>query len=203
MTATAPTNPLLLLGCGILRKEIRFLMEKNGWPLELHFLDSALHIDFDKLSLSLKATLDHHAEREKIVFYGACHPQMETILAASGTFRTAGQNCVEMLLGPEQFSAELEQGAFFLLEEWAHRWEKIVTATFGTNLEVIREIYQSDRNYLLCISTPCSDDFRGEAEAAGRLVGLPLRRLDVSLDHLEMVLQKAIDRKMQEASCLK
>ena len=131
-----------------------------------------------------------------IVFYGACHPLMEKILDAAGTFRTEGQNCVEMLLGPERFTAELEQGAFFLLEEWARSWERIVTATFGTNWDVIREMYQGDRNYLLCISTPCSGDFRAEAEEAGRLVGLPLRWLDVSLDHLESVLQEAINRKI-------
>ncbi len=190
--------PLLLLGCGILQKEIRFLMKKNGWPLETHFLDSALHIDFDKLSLALTTALDRHEEREIIVFYGACHPQMDKILDSAGTFRTEGQNCVEMLLGPEQFTAELEQGAFFLLEEWAHRWERIVTTTMGTKREVIREMYQGDRNYLLCITTPCSGDFRAKAEEAGRLVGLPLRWMDVSLDHLESVISAVLARKRGE-----
>jgi len=196
-------SPLLLLGCGILQREIRFLIEKNGWPLETHFLDSALHIDFDKLSQALTATLKQHQERETIVFYGACHPLMEKMLTSANTFRTVGQNCVEMLLGPERFTNELEQGAFFLLEEWARRWERIVTATFGTNREVIREIYQADRGYLLCLSTPCSGDFRGEAEEAGRLVGLPLRWLDVSLDHLESVLITAIAQKQGENQCLR
>lgn len=195
-----PAPPPLLLGCGILRNEIRFLIEKNGWQLETHFLDSSLHIDFDKLSLTLTSSLAHHADRDAIVFYGACHPLMESILHAAGTYRTKGQNCVEMLLGPERFLAELEQGAFFLLEEWAHRWELIVTATMGTNREVVREMYQGDRNYLLCVMTPCSGDFRAEAEAAGRLVGLPLRWLDVSLDHLETVLQEAIDRNIRAAA---
>lgn len=195
----SPASPLLLLGCGILQKEVRFLIEKNGWQLETHFLDSSLHIDFGKLSLALTTALDRHEEREIIVFYGACHPLMDKMLASARTFRTEGQNCVEMLLGPEQFYSELEQGAFFLLEEWAQCWERIVTATFGTNREVIREMYQGDRNYLLCISTPCSGDFRAEAEEAGRLVGLPLRWLDVSLDHLEKVLIDAIVRKQGEA----
>lgn len=195
---TMHASPLLLLGCGILQREIRFLIEKNGWPLETHFLDSTLHIDFDKLSLALTASLKRHEEREIIVFYGACHPLMESILHAAGTYRTVGQNCVEMLLGTEQFTKELEQGAFFLLEEWAHRWERIVTATMGTNLEVLREMYQGDRGYLLCLSTPCSGNFKEEAEEAGRLVGLPLRWIDVSLDHLESVLQESIDRKTRK-----
>jgi hypothetical protein len=198
-----PTPSPLLLGCGILRNEIRFLIEKNGWQLETHFLDSSLHIDFDKLSLALTAALRHHAGREVIVFYGACHPLIESILHAAGTYRSVGQNCVEMLLGAEQFTKELEQGAFFLLEEWAHHWEHIVTATFGTNRKVIREMYQGDRGYLLCVSTPCSGDFTAAAEEAGRLVGLPLRRMEVSLDHLEAVLQEAIHRNTGATACLK
>lgn len=196
---TLPSVPPVLLGCGILQKEIRFLIKKNGWPLETHFLDSGLHIDFGRLSLALTTALDHHAERENIVFYGACHPQMDKMLASADTFRTAGQNCVEMLLGPERFSNELAQGAFFLLEEWAHCWEKIVTETFGANREVIKEIYRGDRSYLLGVTTPCSGDFRAEAEEAGRLVGLPLRWLDVSLDHLAEVLFAAITRQRERS----
>jgi hypothetical protein len=194
----AAEEPLLLLGCGILHKEIRLLIEKNGWQMETLFLDSALHIDFDKLSRALMAALDQNREREIIVFYGSCHPLMEKILASVRTSRTVGQNCVEMLLGAERFTGELEQGAFFLLEEWARRWELIMTATFGPKREVMQEIIRGDRSYLLCVTTPCSGDFRAEAEEAGRLVGLPIRWLDVSLDHLETVLQEAIDRKQRE-----
>lgn len=198
MLTTPHPAPLLLLGCGILQNEIRFLTEKNGWPLETFFLDSALHIDFDRLSLALTSALNHNAGRDVIVFYGACHPLMEMILDSAGTFRTEGQNCVEMLLGPERFTSELEQGAFFLLEEWARSWERIVTATFGTNRKAIQEMYQSERSYLLAVTTPCSNEFVAKAEEASRLVGLPLRWTEVSLDHLETVLQEAIDRKQRE-----
>jgi hypothetical protein len=191
--------PPLVAGCGILQKEIRFLIQKNGWPLETFFLDSSLHIDYDRLSRGLKSVLDRHANRDLTVFYGACHPLMDRIIGAAGVTRTHGQNCVEMLLGHEAFTHELEGGAFFLLEEWAWRWEEIVTATLGTNLKVIRDIYQSDRNVLLCLRTPCSGNFEAEAEEAGRLVGLPLRWMDVPLDHLEAVLQEAVAKRRREA----
>ncbi len=194
MTASSQPPPLLV-GCGILRREIRFLIEKNGWLVQTSFLDSALHVDFDELSRKLTATLSRNTERDLLVFYGTCHPCMEAILDSAKASRTVGQNCVEMLLGPERFTEELEKGAFFLLEEWARRWEGIVTKTFGPNREVMREIIQGDRRFLLCVTTPCSGDFTAEAEAAGRLVGLPIRWLSVSLDHLESVLQDALLRR--------
>jgi len=193
---------MLLIGCGILKKEIRFLIGKNNWPLDPIFFDSALHCEFDKLSQVLTSSLAKHAGTEMIVFYGACHPLMERMLAEAGTFRTEGQNCAEMLLGHELFTRELLNGAFFLLEEWARRWKYILTKTFGTeNLEVIREIFSGDRNYLLCLRTPCSGDFSNEAEEAGRIVGLSLRWLDVGLDSLEAVLRAAVERKIGETRC--
>ncbi|MDD2366671.1 MAG: DUF1638 domain-containing protein [Desulfuromonadaceae bacterium] len=183
---------VLLLGCGILKKEIHLLIERNGWPLDTLFLDSILHVDFTALATSLKTNMARHAARRTVVFYGACHPQMEQMLEEAGNFRTAGQNCVEMLLGHDRFNEELANGAYFLLEEWAQRWEYMITKTFGTNKRIIRDIFQGDRNSILCLKTPCSRNFKAEAEAAGRLVGLPLRWADVPLDHLETVLQNAL-----------
>jgi len=184
---------MLLLGCGVLQTEIRFLIEKNAWPLDTYFLDSALHCEFDRLSASLTAALDEHRGRKIIVFYGCCHPLMDQILAQAGAIRTEGQNCIDMLLGHARFSEELENGAFFLLEEWARRWEYIITETFGTtNVEIIRDIFRGDRKYLLGVRTPCSRDFTAEAESAGALVDLPIRWTDVALDNLETVLQQAI-----------
>jgi hypothetical protein len=190
---------MLLVGCGILKKEVNFLIRKNNWPLNTLYLDSALHVDFDRLAKALTSALAGHREEETIVFYGTCHPLMERMLSDFKTFRTGGQNCCEMLLGPETFHEELKMGAYFLLEEWARRWEDILTRTFNTTKrDVIREIFGLDRNYLLALRTPCSGDFTAEAEAAAGMVGLPLRWKDASLGHLESVLHEAITRKQGE-----
>lgn len=195
-----PEERLLLAGCGILKKEIHRLIEKNRWPLDTAFLDSSLHCDMKKLEGCLKALLAKHHDRKMIIFYGTCHPLMDRMLTEAHTFRTAGQNCVEILLGQELFSRELANGAFFILEDWAERWEEITLKGLGTtNPQIIREIYrEGGRNHLLCLRTPCSGDFTAKAAAAGELVGLPLRWLDVTLDHLEAVLQAAINRSSEK-----
>lgn len=185
---------ILLLGCGILRAEIRWIIEKNGWPVDVSFLDSTLHIDFDALAKGLTSALAKKTGRKIIVFYGACHPLMEKILNDAKVSRIPGQNCVEMLLGPEMFTGELSQGAFFLLKDWARRFDVILKKTMGDHEEVWKAIYQGDRKYLACIRTPCSGDFQAEAAEAGKKVGLPLKWLDVSLWHLESVLRAALEK---------
>jgi hypothetical protein len=202
MTAVIPPvvsadRPLRMVGCGILHKEIDYLIAKNGWKVETEFLDSALHNYFNRLSTELDGALerDDQAGRDTVVFYGSCHPKMDGILQQHHTVRTQGQNCIVMLLGYELFMEELGKGAYFLLEDWALTWEPMLTQAFGNNVTVLREIFHSGHQHMIAIRTPCSNDFTAEAEAAAAYVDLPLRWMDVSLDHLESVLAEAIDRR--------
>lgn len=187
----------VLLGCGILKKEVEFLIAKNGWPLDTDFLDSSLHVNFEKLERELQSGLRRNQGREVVVFYGACHPHMDNMLKVANTFRTEGQNCVEMLLGREKFMEELARGAFFLLEDWALRWDEAIGNTFGHNPDVVREIFQLSNKSLLCLRTPCSGDFSKEAGEIGIKTGLPVRWMDAGLEHLEEVLRCAVERQQQ------
>lgn len=184
----------IIIGCGILEKEIRFLVEKNGWQNRTAFLPSGLHVDFDRLRSSLEQCLRHYSGQPSVVFYGACHPCMDQILDAAGVIRTPGQNCVDICLGHETFCRELEQGAFFLFEEWARHWKEIVGAVMPGDPEIMRSIFRGAHKYLLAIRTPCSGDFTAEAESVSALTTLELRWADVGLEQLEATLAATLDR---------
>ena len=184
----------LIIGCGILKKEICCLAEKNGWHQRMTFLPSGLHVDFAKLQGSLEKCLRLYAGEPVIVFYGACHPRMDQILGSAHVIRTPGQNCVDIYLGHEIFCRELEQGAFFLFEDWARHWKEIVGAIMPGDPEIMRSIFRSAHTYLLAIRTPCSDDFSAEAEAISAMTSLELRWIDAGLEHLEANLAATLDR---------
>jgi Protein of unknown function (DUF1638) len=192
-------QPMVMVGCGILQKEVEALIRKNGWNVETHFIESALHNYFGRLwaELDTALTAEERKGKETIVFYGACHPLMDRMLEEHRTLRTCGQNCIVMLLGYERFMAELSRGAYFLLEDWALKWEPMLTELFGSNRTVLREIFHSSHKMIIAIRTPCSGDFTTAAEAAARHVDLPLEWMDVDLTHLESVLADAIERKIQ------
>jgi hypothetical protein len=175
-----------LIACGILKKEVDHLFEGHSWSAERQFLSSSLHFDFEKLHKGLSEAIEQSAGKEVILLYGTCHPAIDSLPV---TRRTPCQNCIEMLLESAVFNYELGNGAYFLLEEWALDWENILKKTFGTP-QVAREIFQEDRRYLLALRTPCSRDFSAQAEAAAAAVGLPLRWMDVTLNHLEKLLSE-------------
>ena len=197
----AAEKPMVVVGCGILHKEVDYLVKQNGWKVETQFLDSALHNYLGKLSDQLNAVLtaDELQGRDTVVFYGCCHPQIDSIMEQHHTLRTQGQNCIVMLLGYEKFMQELEKGAYFLLEDWALTWEPMITKCFGNNPAVIREIFHSSHKYITAIRTPCSTNFTAAAEVAAAFVDLPLYWMDADLSHLETVLAEALARKQQIA----
>jgi len=186
------TEKLNLIACGILKKEINCLIEKNSWPVTPVYLPSGLHTDYKKLQNSLEKSLEVHAGQSCIVFYGACHPLMDRILAKAGTIRTPGQNCVDIYLGHEAFSRELSAGAFFLFEDWARKWDRIVGGAQGLAPQVMREIFSSAHTHLLAIRTPCSGDFRAQAEDISQRTTLELRWIDIGLENLERALETTI-----------
>ena len=200
MTSPVIEPRLQLISCGILQKEILTLIAKNNWPVAAVFLPSGLHTDFGKLQSNLEKCLAVHSDLPRIVFYGACHPLMEQILANAGTVRTPGQNCVDICLGHEHFCRELEDGAFFLFEDWANHWDSIVGGEQGLTPPVMRTIFREAHTHLLAIRTPCSGDFSVQAEDISRRTSLELRWIDVGLERLEQVLELTIATALQELS---
>lgn len=174
-----------LIACGILEKEIRYLVKKNGWELQQSYLPSGLHVDFNKLDHSLNSCLSQHSGETGIVFYGTCHPCMDDFIAKAKTTRTPGQNCVDIYLGHETFCRELEQGAFFLFEDWARHWQTIVGGVIPGNPQIMKDIFCGAHTYLLAIRTPCSGDFTAEAAMVSEMTALPLRWIDAGLEQLE------------------
>lgn len=183
-----------IIGCGILQNEINFLIQKNGWQLGTAFLPSGLHVDFNQLQNSLEKCLTHNNTHGAFVFYGACHPRMDQILEGADIIRTPGQNCVDIYLGHEMFCRELEQGAFFLFEDWALHWKEIVGGVMPGDPEIMRSIFRSAHKYLLAIRTPCSGDFSAEAKAVSEMTSLELRWVDAGLEHFEANLTATLNK---------
>jgi len=175
------------------------LIRKNDWAVQTRWLQSELHSRVELLGRALHEALaeEEGAGRSALVFYGSCHPRMDTILSSHRACRLEAQNCIAMLLGPDRFMDELERGAYFLLEGWALTFDEALASAFGTHTSVIREIFHDSHTRMVALRTPCSGDFADAAAAAARTVDLPLEWLDVDLGHLERMLGDAVDARMQ------
>ena len=187
-------NRPVLISCGILRKEIMLLIDKNNWNLDPVFLNSSLHVDFHKLMKKLGFQLEKYHDRAKIVCYGTCHPQIDERIGEMNGIRTPVQNCVELILGKNLFTQKLEEGAFFLFEDWAVNWDTVVTPIFGDDPLLQREIFQSEHKFLFAIRTECSKNFKDKAESISAIIDLPIVWYDAGLDILEDCLKTVLGK---------
>jgi hypothetical protein len=177
-------NGDLVIACGILKKEINMIMEINKWKNNTIFLDSSLHVNFEKLSDTLTNCLTKYSDFRKLLVYGTCHPNMDEIISNTETTRIPVQNCVELIVGKETFNSELANGAFFLFEEWAIRWKEICYK-FSKDIKLTREIYKSSHKYIHCIKTPCSNNYEIYAENMSKELDLPIIWKEYDLKNLE------------------
>ena len=186
-------EPLHVVSCDVLRKELEYLTKKNRWSIAPTFLSSNLHVSLDSLERALLHALDRPQPSDCMI-YGVCHPRMDRICADRHIVRTPVQNCIEMLIGKSMFTSLLEDGAFFILEQWAFHWNTIASEVFIGSPSSRYEILKEEHEYILCLRTPCSTNFYKEAEAVSEETGLPLQWRDVSLHHMEEVLLRTFEQ---------
>ncbi len=195
---TKEDNDIHFIGCGILNKEIEYILKKNKLSVNIRFLNSSLHNNFDKLYMGLETELKNCEVKKSVVFYGCCHPLIDKLLVGYSAKRTVGQNCISMLIGEDYFESEEKKGAYFLVEDWANNWEMLLYEEFGKNIEIIREIFRESRKYILAINTPFSSNYAFRAEKFSEAVELPLVWIDTNLEHLENCLLDAFKNVMEQ-----
>lgn len=191
------TKPVLLC-CGVLRHEVRWLVEERAWDVEVECLDSALHVSFEKLYIAVGDALAAIGQRPTVLVYGACHPRIDALLAGRPAVRLEASNCCEMLLGPQRFHQGLELGSFFMLREWAAHWQEFLLPALG-DLRGMRLIFSSCHKSIVGLRTPGSLEFSEQAEAISLAVGLPWRMEDTGLEYLSGLIEGALARATKAA----
>jgi len=170
--AAARDAPVRLIGCGIFKREFGLLPDRLKDAFEPVFLDSMLHMVPGQLDSVLGSILDFNPERRSVMAFGDCCPHMEELSARPRSARTAGDNCCEIYLGTERYRTFRKERTFFLMPEWAARWEGIFKDALGLKTSVLaREFVRHSMNQAVYIDTGLvpvpMDELAGFSEYTG------------------------------------
>src|SRR5665811_1539122 len=116
---------LKVIGCSIFRKEIEHL---RGTDFAVTWLPAGLHVSDERLGAALGQALA--GEEEVACFYGACHSDMNLLLAGHGGRRLQARNCVEAFLDPVE-RARLGERVFIMTPGWLREWRSIFIEGLG------------------------------------------------------------------------
>lgn len=118
-----------IIACGIFQKEIEALRGELGFPFEVHYLASGLHVDFDDIKAALTAELEackNGGYEGIIVAYGLCHPRIDDLLKPYHAALISCQNCIDAFITRKAVEKKANEGLFFYLSPgWLDAWHDI------------------------------------------------------------------------------
>lgn len=174
-----------IIACSIFQRalEREFPPQKN---MRIQFTDSLLHLYPEKLKQELDRLIlksqNENNDAAVILVFGECHPYMDTV-TNSHVRRCKALNCIELLLGHDEYVRLRREGWFFLLHGWIAQWKNIFETQLNLNAENIREIMRQSHCGLLYLNTPFDEIPLEELESISRVTALPysVRNTDYSL----------------------
>lgn len=188
-------GPVRLLSCGIFRAEYQLLPETLRQALDPVFLDSMLHMDPGKLDGILDSFLRKQGDKPALISFGDCCPHMHELGTSSCVARTNGVNCCEIYLGQERYRLLRKERTFFLMPEWARRWEHILKNELGlADRQLARGFMSESMNKAVYVDTGVIPVPLDELAAFSDYTGLQVRVETVGPEHFIAAVQSALQQ---------
>lgn len=192
MTNRSPDTRII--ACSIFRSEIQYLIDKHLLEASVEYIDSMYHMNPAKLEEQLERVLQTATNTDhvrNVMVYGECHARMNQ-LQASGVGRTNAMNCIELVLGREQYRKLRKEGVFFLLPEWTHRWKQVFSQELGLNQKTAKDFFGDMHSRLIYLDTGVKPIPHHLLDEISDFTGLPVEVMKVSLEQLLESIQQAL-----------
>ena len=193
-------QPLRIISCGILKHEIRKLIQKGKINAEARFLPKNLHSDPVKLEKTLDKVLSGYrvdgGPRPVLVYGDVCmgfDMEIKALVEKHEAVKVDALNCIDCLLGGggELLRIDPEHVYLFLTTGFIEFTERIM----GQAVEETRKMFSMLKGITLIDALGDLEQYRNRIEAISDRTGLPiLETRKVGLDPLRKVLSEAIER---------
>jgi Protein of unknown function (DUF1638) len=194
-------RPLALVACGALGREVKAIVDANGWDVDVFGVPALHHLDPRRIVAAVDRRLAELAPRYErvVVVYGDCGTAgaLDEVLARHGAVRLPGPHCYEMLAGRavfERLAAE-RPGTFFLTDWLVRSFERAVVRPLGLDRHPdLRDVYFGNYTGVLYLCQAPDERLLAKAEEIACSLGLPLEVRHVGLGELAPRLVALVER---------
>ncbi|MDI9313755.1 MAG: DUF1638 domain-containing protein [Hydrotalea sp.] len=182
--AIAKRDKQLVIACGALAKEIKFLLAQLGDnSTDLLFLPAILHNSPQKIVPELKKTIDKNKADYKTIFigYADCGTGglLDKLIADEQLQRLPGAHCYQFFAGMDEFEKMMEQelGSFFLTDYLARHFDELVWQGMGLakHPELLQTMFGNYKKLVYLAQTD-DDGLTSMAERASKKMALSFER---------------------------
>ena len=187
-------DPVLVIACGALGRELHAIRRANGWDhLKIRCLDPELHLRPAQIPPRLRAEIDRARGQYRRIFIGyadcGTYGGIDTVLEDyPGVERLPGLHCYEFYAGAERFErlADDEPGTFYLTDFLVRFFDRLVVETLqlDEHPELSDDFFGNYRRLTYLSQTRDPKLLAGARAAAARL-GLEFTRVHTGYGALE------------------
>ncbi len=186
MTRTA------LVMCGALGREVKDIVDRRGWDVDLYGVSALLHLYPSRIVDELRERLRELRPRyaNLVVVYGDCGTtgKLEPVLEEFGAVRLRGPHCYEMYAGAERFEqvAEARPATFFLTDWLVRNFDGAVVRGLGLDRHPdLKPMLFGNYEAVLFLRQVPNPKLAEKAARIAAYLELPLEIEDVGLGELE------------------
>ena len=197
--AAAMASRTLLIACGALAREVRALIDLNGWQhMRLTCLPAKLHNRPQLIPAAVRAKIRaNRARYERIlVVYGDCGTggELDRVLAEEAVERIEGPHCYAFYRGIAAFleEADAEPGCFYLTDFLVRHFERLIIEGLGIDRHPeLLPLYFGNYDKLVYLAQTHDPALEQGAKAAALRLGLAHERRTTGYGELADFLRRA------------
>ena len=193
-------NKTALVICGALGRDVKTIVERRGWDVDVYGVSALLHLYPSRIVDELRDKLRELQPRydRLVVVYGDCGTtgKLEPVLEETGAVRLRGPHCYEMYAGEERFAeiAEARPATYFLTDWLVRNFDRAVVRGLGLDRHPeIKDMLFGNYESVLYLRQVPNPKLAEKARRVADYLGLPLEIEDVGLGELEERLELALE----------
>ena len=204
-------QPLLVIACGALARELHSIKRANGWRhLRIKCLDARLHNRPAAIPGRLRQEIRRARGRYGRIFvaYADCgtYGGIDQVLAEEGGIeRLPGLHCYQLFAGARRFEqlCQEEPGTFFLTDFLARCFDRLVVEALQLDRhpELIQAFFGNYRR-LVYLSQSRDAQLLAKARRAAQFLGLEFRHVQAGCGALQAQLRAQIRKRSKPVPAL-
>ncbi|MDE0691030.1 MAG: DUF1638 domain-containing protein [Gammaproteobacteria bacterium] len=188
------TQPVLVIACGALGRELHALKQANGWDqLRIRCLPAALHLRPQEIAPRLRAELERAQGQYARIFIGyadcGTYGGIDRVLADfPGVARLSGLHCYDVYAGAERIEhlTEDEPGTFYLTDFLVRFFDRLVVETLDLDRHPeLLEAFFGNYKRVVYLSQTRDAELLAEARSAAARLGLEFTHVHTGYDALD------------------
>jgi hypothetical protein len=191
-TSSGSESPVALIACGAIAQPCKEIVDRNGWPVDVHPLPPLLHNQPQHIAGEVRrlATELRASYSSVVVGYADCgtYGALDSVCEELGLARLPGLHCYDLYAGAsntERFFDE-QPGTYLLTDFLVRSFARTVEQELGLDRwPELRDAYFGHYTRVLWLAQRPTAATRAAAERAAAHLGLPLEVREVGEEALE------------------